>query len=218
MPRLELPSEYRWTKATLPQQRLSGQADGNAFDFCKSMTALCSNITRHSPAFMHIDMSRVLVTAAFSRNRSKHGLQARVTPLRFRDGVLTRRVHGHVYGLQRYFIDNREMYYLLTFVLPRFLNQTFEEKLATVFHELHHISPAFDGDLRRHPGRNAFHSDSKSEYHEQMHDFARRYLDDHPAKCAFLRRTFAEYGDLNAVIVPRPKLFSISRIGTSHDR
>ena len=30
-----------------------------------------------------------------------------------------------------------------------FLDQTFEEKLVTVFHELYHISPAFDGDLRR---------------------------------------------------------------------
>ena len=88
--------------------------------------------------------------------------------MRFRDGALTRRVGGTVYQVQRYFVGGREMLYLVTFCLPRFLDQTFEEKLVTVFHELYHISPNFDGDLRRHEGRYAVHSRSKRAYDERM--------------------------------------------------
>ena len=56
----------------------------------------------------------------------------------------------------------------MTFCLPRFLDQTFEEKLLTVFHELFHIGPSFDGDLRRHPGRYAVHTHSKAQYDSHM--------------------------------------------------
>ena len=37
----------------------------------------------------------------------------------------------------------------------------FEEKLTTVFHELYHISPMFDGDIRRLEGRYHVHSHSQ---------------------------------------------------------
>src|SRR5206468_1851711 len=81
------------------------------------------------------------------------GLQARVTPLRFAHGALVRRRRGVSFQVQRYFVDGAEMLYLVTFCLPRFLDQTFDDKFITLFHELFHISPAFDGDLRRHGGR-----------------------------------------------------------------
>ena len=41
----------------------------------------------------------------------------------------------------------------MSFYLPRFCDQSLDEKLSTVMHELWHISPAFDGDIRRLPGR-----------------------------------------------------------------
>ena len=53
------------------------------------------------------------------------------------------------------------MLYLVTFCLPRFLDQDFDDKFVTLFHELYHISPDFDGDLRRHDGRYDLHSHSK---------------------------------------------------------
>ena len=65
---------------------------------------------------------------------------------------------------RRIFVDGVEMLYLMTFCLPRFQNQPFEDKLVTLFHELYHIGPAFDGDLRRHAGRYAVHSGSQRRY------------------------------------------------------
>jgi hypothetical protein len=120
--------------------------------------------------------------------------------------------------VQRFFIDGREMLYLLTFCLPRFLDQSFEEKLITVFHELYHVSPAFDGDLRRHPGRYAVHSHSKDDYDRAMAELVKGYLEDHPEPehFAFLRFGYRElwrrHGGVVGTIVPRPKLLPVGRL------
>ncbi len=54
---------------------------------------------------------------------------------------------GRYYQVQRYFVDGHEMLYVMAFCMPRFLDQSFEDKLITLFHELYHINPRFDGDL-----------------------------------------------------------------------
>ena len=54
-----------------------------------------------------------------------------------------------------------EMMYILKFYLPRFQNESFEEKLTTIFHELWHISGDFNGDIRRHAGRCYVHTSSE---------------------------------------------------------
>ena len=107
------------------------------------------------------------------------------------------------------------MLYVLTFCLPRFLDQSFEEKLVTVFHELYHMSAHFDGDLRRHPGRYAVHSHSKSCYDAHMAELAKEYLADHPNPDVFefLRYGYADlwdrHGGITGVVVPRPKLLPV---------
>ena len=105
------------------------------------MIGLCRDVARCVPALALWIMSRVLVTGVINRKKSKYGLQARVTPLRFRDGALTTRRRGALYGLERFHVGDVEMLYLLSFVVPRFLNQPIEEKLTTVVHELYHMAP-----------------------------------------------------------------------------
>jgi hypothetical protein len=68
------------------------------------------------------------------------------------------------------------MLYLLSFYLPRFLERAFDYKLATVVHELLHIGPAFDGDLRRHPGRYYAHGRSQKCFDAQAEALAARWL------------------------------------------
>ncbi len=87
-------------------------------------------------------MSQVAVAFAQTRHQALHGLQAKLTPMRFEGGALTTRRRGRTWTVQRLFHGQREMLYILTFYLPRFLDQSFREKLITVFHELYHISPA----------------------------------------------------------------------------
>jgi predicted metallopeptidase len=185
------------------------------FDFCGHIRKLCADMVRHCAALRHIDVSRLLFGMTQARSAQPHGLQARVTPLRFRNGDLIRRRHGVPYQVQRYLVDEREMLYLVTFCLPRFLDQDFDDKFITLFHELYHISPDFEGDLRRHEGRYALHSHSKREYDAHMADMARAYLRNGADRSLhdFLRLTFAQlqhrHGSVQAVHVPRPRLLPI---------
>ena len=212
----ERPLPARWVVPEGRRNRVSPTSDpANPFDFSGAMARLCADVAARCETFRHIHMPRVLVTFTPSRNRSRYGLQARVTPLRFRNGALTRR-HGAVeYQVQRFFVDGREMLYLLTFCLPRFLDQSFDEKLVTVFHELFHVNPAFDGDLRRHPGRYAMHSHSKARYDSHVTELAREYVEDHPEPELFdflqsgYRELWDRQGGIVAAVVPRPKLLPV---------
>jgi predicted metallopeptidase len=190
--------------------------EGVPFDFSTHVRRLCADITRRCPELAHVRTSRILFALTQARNGHAHGLQARVTPLRFHGGRLVRRHRGVTYRVQQFFVDGKEILYLMTFCLPRFLNQSFDDKFVTLFHELFHIGPAFDGDLRRHAGRYAVHSHSQRRYDEHMARLARAYLAAKPdsALHAFLRLTFAQlrqrHGRVVGVAVPRPKLVPLA--------
>ena len=94
-------------------------------------------------------MQRVAVTFSQTRKQVSHGLYASMTPMRFEGGSLQDNSEEQHYTVQRLFDDNGcEMMYILRFYLPRFMEESFQEKLVTIFHELWHISPDFNGDLR----------------------------------------------------------------------
>ncbi len=191
-------------------------AAGAPFDFCGHVRRLCADIVRRCDEFQHIDISRLLFGMTQARTGKAHGLQARVTPLRFRQGRLTRRRYGTLYQVQRYVVDGREMLYLVTFCLPRFLDQSFEDKFVTLFHELYHISPAFEGDLRRHEGRCMLHTHSKRCYDTHMAHLSRAYLANgaDASLHGWMRLDFAQlrhrHGSVAAAVVPRPRLIPVS--------
>lgn len=214
------PLPVRWVMAGGRRFRSTcSPTSAQPFDFTLAMRSLCENVVSRCETFCHVRMDRILISFTPCRNRSRYGLQARVTPLRFAEGRLTRR-HGPIeYQVQRFFVNGQEVLYVLTFCLPRFLDQPFEEKLVTVFHELYHINPRFNGDLRRYPGRYAVHSRSKRAYDRYMSELVADYLADHPDPevFAFLRLSYRElwerWGGIIGVVVPRPKLLPISRFG-----
>lgn len=201
----------------------TGPAD-QPFDFCGHVQRLCLDIAARCQALNHLDVPRLLFGVTQARGSRMHGLQARVTPLRFHGGNLTRMRRGVPYQVQRYFVNAREMLYLVTFCLPRFLDQEFDDKLITLFHELYHISPSFDGDLRRHPGRCAIHTASQRRYDEHMARLARDYLAGKPDPTlhAFLRLDFNQlqkrHGSVVGVVVPRPKLIPLPAAASDNGR
>jgi|GEM_PF-229798 len=194
----------------------------NPLDFSAEITEICTDVSRRCPEFSHIDTSRILCTFTPSRSRSKYGLQARVTPMRLRGGQSRERFRGWEYQLQKFHVHGREMLYLVTFCLPRFLDQSFEEKLVTIFHELYHISPQFNGDIRRHPGRYSVHTHSKSGYDHHMMHLVQQYLAKHPAPelLAWLRFSYAElwhrHGGIHGIVLPRPKLIPLPGTDGGH--
>ncbi len=138
-----------------------------------------------------------------------------MTPLRFPRGELRRRRRDATFQVQRYFLGDHEFLYLMTFCLPRFQDQDFDDKLITLFHELYHIGPEFDGDLRRHHGRYQLHTHSQRHYDKHMAGLAREYLATRPDPQLhdFLRLNFAQlehlHGRVIGVVVPRPKMVPV---------
>lgn len=181
------------------------------------MRELCVDITQRHPEFRHIRMADVAVAFAQARRNVSYGLQAKLTPMRFESGSLFTVRDGTEWTVQKLVLDGREMLYILTFYLPRFLNLSFTEKLTTVFHELYHISPRFDGDIRRFGGKYYVHSHSQAEYDAQMEVFAREYLSAAPPEplLDFLRPQFrdlqSQHGRVVGVQIPIPRLIPVRR-------
>ena len=161
-------------------------------------------------------MNQVAIAFAQTRNKHAYGVQASLTPMRGKGGLITTMRGGQKYKVEQLFTDKdkAEILYIVTFYLPRFLNQTFREKMITVLHELHHIGPQFDGDIRRLPGRCHVHSCSKKEYDRLMGKFVDTYLSDNPPEdlYAFLKYRFKslakKHGGVVGLAIPKPKLLS----------
>jgi predicted metallopeptidase len=187
------------------------------FHFTRHIWRLCRDVAEQTDELSHIDMRRVLVTFVRCRNRRSWGLQAKLIPMRFRGGKRAEKRRGRLYQVQQLFVGDVEVQYVLSFYLPRFLNQSFEEKIITIFHELYHIGPEFRGDIRRFPGGRSVHSPSSRDYDRQMADLARGYFARRPPRRLydFLRLSFNEleerYGEVVGVHIPAPKLVPVPR-------
>ncbi len=189
------------------------EATTSGFDFTSHMRGLCRTLVADLPEFSHIDVERVAIGFRQTRRRGTAGVQATLTPLRFIGGSRTTKRRGRHWRIDPLVDESgREMLYLLSFYLPRFLETPFEERLITVLHELWHISPAFDGDLRRFAGRCYAHSHSKDGYDREMAQFAKRWLAGNPAPHthAFLRLELSEirrlHGPIRGLKFRTPKL------------
>lgn len=191
----------------------NGFATLSGFDITAALTAVCVDLAAKVPDLRHIQMDRVALSFCQTRRGSTHGMLAKLTPLRFEGGVLTTTRDGQTWTIQRLYSGAREQWYILSVYLPRFFDLPFEEKINTLVHELYHISPRFDGDIRRFGGRCYAHSASSRAYDEIVEMFCHAYLRRRSPRSPllkFLHHNFAElrsqHGAIIGAQVPIPKL------------
>ena len=170
---------------------------------------LIADIVRQKAEFAHIDPNRLLVCTAATRSGGVHGTFAKIHPLRFAGGNKSTSVRRGrrtvICTMPTVTHRGVEILYQLYFLVPRFFNLSLREKLITVFHELYHISPAFDGDIRRFPGKNYAHGSSTKRYNDLMASFVDAYLATPGGNCTpdFLNCTMQELRFRYRVIVAR---------------
>jgi hypothetical protein len=188
-----------------------------SFDFTAAIRAVALDMVARLPDLAHIDLARVAIAFRQARKPVRHGLFASLTPMRFAGGSLTEIRRGRRIAVQRLFDERgREMLYILNVYLPRFMEIEFREKLITILHELWHISPEFNGDLRRHAGRCHVHTHSQAAYDAEMGRLADRWLALNPPADlhSFLQLTFgkllARHGGIHGVRIAQPKLIPLT--------
>jgi len=169
---------------------------------------LIRDVTARTPELFHIAPEKLLVCVSSGRP-SAGGSLAKIHPLRFAGGeksVQSRRGRRSVLcTMPSITHQGEEMLYVIYFLIPRFLELPFREKLITVFHELYHVSPACDGDIRRFPGRNYAHGSSTKSYNALMGKLVDDYLERLPERSGlhFLQGNLAELRGRHSAILAR---------------
>ena len=189
------------------------------FDITNNVRSVCRSIVAQVGELRHVDLDRVGFSVSQTRTRSSYGIYASLTPLRFAGGAVTQMRRGRSVTIQRV-LDHRgtELLYIFSLYLPRFMDLDFDEKLITIFHELWHISPEFNGDLRRHAGRCYAHTSSKAAFDELMRDHSQRWLarGQDESEIGFLRLGFsrlaAQHGTVYGSRFARPKIIPAGAI------
>lgn len=199
-------------------KKSDGRASGRpGFDFTDRMRIIVEDMVARLPELSHIDLGQVAFAFGQARKKTHYGIHASLTPMRFKNGSRTTVKRGEEYMCQQLFDANgREMLYILTFYLPRFMDVEFEEKLVTILHELWHISPEFNGDIRRHAGRCYAHTHSQKEYDAGMKVLSDQWLAMNPPDeiFSFLRLDFQQlqrnHGQVWGTKIPHPKMIRTS--------
>jgi predicted metallopeptidase len=187
----------------------------DGFNFTLHIRRLCEDFIARLEPLRHIKLERVAI--CFSQTRTtRQGRYATLTPLRFLDGKPHTIRRGRQWGISKVFdAAGREMLYILNFYLPRFLDLPLREKLTTVVHELWHIHPRFNGDVRRLGARHYAHGRSKKKYDADMERLVEQWLRLDPPEelYAFLRDDFralsARHGRIFGRRFHAPKLFRV---------
>ena len=185
------------------------------FDYTHHVAALMEDIVRRCPELSHIDMARVTVAITTSRSAG-NGAYAQIAPLRFEGGVREVAKGKRRYRMQTLIHRDRELLYVIYLSTPRFIDLPFFQKLTTIIHELYHISPMFNGDIRRFNSRNYAHGSSRKRYNEKMEILANAYLKDTPPAELMeflhldLKRLQEKFGEVTGRRVQQPRAVRVA--------
>jgi hypothetical protein len=194
-------------------------------NYTERIALLMQDVVRRTPLLSFIDLSEVLIFARFGRSDAEgafatcHCLtlpESEPGYFFWRDrstGELTRRSEWFVTKSPTVRLGTTSIKYLISFVLPRFCDQTLERsrkadlysgapgwmaKLDTVVHELYHIDPEETGIRRfvRADGTDSMRSHGP-QFYEQVAQMVKAYLASGPDPDVydFLQHDFAGLTD-----------------------
>jgi len=141
------------------------------------LTSIIASIVKHSPSLAHIDVGKVLFCIGSNRSGRRGGLYGKLIPLRFENGTEIVRYRGRYYTLPAISHNGADCLYIIYFYMPRFFDLPWNEKLRVIFHELYHISPRFDGDIRRMGAVKTAHGHSKKHFDSLYADELKAFSD-----------------------------------------
>ena len=113
--------------------------------YTSELQNLVKIIITRNPVFQHINENAILIMGKFDKGGYGGAVAVcNCSKLKGNYGFLDLRYYG------------KKIKYSIEFSFPRFMLISPQEKLKTIIHELYHISPTFDGTLRKFRHGKAF--------------------------------------------------------------
>jgi len=158
------------------------------------LTLIIHDMIKSTDEFKSFDINKILVCCASNRKDSKGAIYGKLQPLRFKDGSEIIKHNNKYYTIPKIVLNDIEILYVLYLYIPKFFDMTAKDKINVMFHELYHISPEFNGDIRRMSNIKSAHGHSKKSFEEKYIQYASIYfnkINDTPFY-TFLQMNFKE--------------------------
>jgi len=140
------------------------------------LTLIIHDIIKSTDEFKSFDINKILVCCASNRKDSKGAIYGKLQPLRFKDGSEIIQHNKRYYTIPKIMLNNVEILYILYLYIPKFFDMPIKDKINVMFHELYHISPEFNGDIRRMGNIKSAHGHSKKSFEEKYIKYASKYF------------------------------------------
>ncbi len=129
-----------------------------------TLSDLIGQISTHTHFFSHINASKVVVCLGSNKRNGRGAIYGKLVPLKFKNGSEVLAFRGINYTIPVIVNKGMPQLYAVYFYLPKFFDLSAEEKLKVIFHELYHISPEFNGDIRRMGNVKIAHGSSRKRF------------------------------------------------------
>lgn len=142
-----------------------------------TLTLLLREMVQRTEEFKLFDVNRILLCCSTNRKKTGGGIYGKLLPLRFENGSKIIKHNSRFYIIPRLVVNGTEILYLMYFYLPKFFDLSAREKINVMFHELYHISPLFNGDIRRMGEVKKAHGHSRKAFEERYIGYARDFYE-----------------------------------------
>jgi len=140
---------------------------GESINLTDILTQIIHDMVRSTDEFKLFDLNKILICCASNRKDFKGATYGKLLPLRFKDGSEIIKHNGKFYTIPKLKINNIEILYIIYLYIPKFFNLSVKDKINVMFHELYHISPEFNGDIRRMGNFKSAHGHSRKAFEEK---------------------------------------------------
>lgn len=145
---------------------------GDSINLTDILTLIIHDMIELTEEFKCFDLNKILICCASNRKDFRGATYGKLLPLRFKDGSEIIKHNGRFYTIPKVKVNNMEILYIIYFYIPKFFNLSAKDKVNVMFHELFHINPEFNGDIRRMGKFKAAHGHSRKSFEEKYIEYA----------------------------------------------
>lgn len=146
-----------------------------SFNITDALSLVIHEMIKMTDEFKLFDINRILICCGSNQSNARGGLYGKLVPMRFENGSEIIKHRGHYYTVPRLNLNGVEILYIMYLYIPKFLDLPAKEKIDVMFHELYHISPDFNGDIRRMGKVKKAHGHSRKSFDEKYKEYAEAF-------------------------------------------